>query len=154
MENFNQFNQKRCAFCGKFFRPEKQVGNRQISCLRPECQKKRKKRQEARWREANPGYFKGRYDYIKEWRKANPGYQKRWRAKNTDKQANEIQTLVIPKSSSKSSITSVKSIRLNLCSNTRTKSPIGEIQTLVMTLIKSKRTLWLIDMRMNPSADA
>ena len=118
MENFNQHDPKRCVFCDKFFCPEKQVGNRQISCLRPGCQKKRKKRQEAKWCKANPGYFKGRYDYIKEWRKANPGYQKRWRAKNTDKRANEIQTLVSAKSPSKSNVSSIKSIRLNLCSNT------------------------------------
>ncbi len=28
----------------------------------------------------NPGYFEGRYEYVKEWRRENPDYQKRWRA--------------------------------------------------------------------------
>jgi len=133
-------HQKRCEFCGRFFRPKNHVGDRQKSCLRPGCQKKRLKAQQMRWRSANPGYFKGRYEYLKGWRKANPGYQKLWRRKNTDKRAAEIQTLV-------SDITPISTMRLNMRRNVH----LGEIQTLVLTLIKSGQALWVTGARMHPS---
>ena len=138
MEHKHLDNQKRCLFCGRFFCPKKQVGKRQISCLRPECQKKRQKAQQVKWRKANPGYFQGRYAYLKEWRKANPGYQKRWRAKNTAKRAGEIQTLV-------SDVTPINTIRLN----TRANVDLGEIQTLVLTLTKSGQALWVTGAQMH-----
>lgn len=34
-----------------------------------ECKKKRKQEAQKRWLEKNAGYFKGRYDYVKEWRR-------------------------------------------------------------------------------------
>ena len=126
MNNKKTTQQKRCLFCGRFFCPKKQVGDRQISCLRPECQKKRCQAQQKNWRKTNPGYFKGRYEHTKEWRRANPGYQKRWRAKNTARRVDEIQTLV-------SDVSLITTIRLN----TRANIDFGEIQTLVLSLIKS-----------------
>jgi len=131
--------QKRCLFCGRYFRPKKHVGDRQISCPRPECQKKRRKRQQSNWRKANPDYFKGRYEYLKEWRSANPGYQQLWRAKNTGKRSREIQTLV-------PNVTPINTIRLN----TRANVDLGEIQTLVLTLTKSGQALWVTGARMQP----
>jgi hypothetical protein len=60
---------KRCKYCGRYFVPDKRVGNRQRSCTRSECKKKRKQEAQKKWLEKNPDYFKGRYkDYVKEWR--------------------------------------------------------------------------------------
>lgn len=73
--------QKRCVYCGRYFRPDYRVGERQKACKSRVCQVKRKKEAQKRWLESNPGYFEGRYPEIKEWRKAHPDYQRRWRAK-------------------------------------------------------------------------
>lgn len=42
---------------------------------------RRKKESQKRWLKDNPGYFKGRYEYIKQWRREHSGYQRQWRAK-------------------------------------------------------------------------
>lgn len=139
MKNVKTTQQKRCLFCGRYFCPKKHVGDRQISCLSPECQKKRRQAQQKKWREANPGYFKGRYESTQEWRRANPGYQKRWRAKNTAKLTNEIQTLV-------SNVSPINTIRLN----TRENIDFGEIQTLVLSVMKSGQALWVTGAQMHP----
>lgn len=135
MEHKTFTPQKRCFFCGRFFQENNQVGKRQISCKRNECQKKRRQIQQKRWRQANPDYFKGRYGYIKEWRKTHPDYQKSWRAQKRS----EIQTQMLP-------VSSIKSIRLNI----RANAPLGEIQTLVLTLAQSGQALWLNGARMHP----
>ena len=59
---------KRCLFCGQFFIPDPRVGDRQKACHREPCQKKRKRVAQHRWCEHNPGYFQGRYPYVKQWR--------------------------------------------------------------------------------------
>jgi len=139
MKNIKTKRQKRCLFCGRYFCPKKHVGDRQISCLAPECQKKRRQAQQENWRKANPGYFKGRYEYTKEWRQANPGYQKSWRAKNTAKRTDEMQTLV-------SNVSTINTIRLN----TRGNIDFGEIQTLVLSVMKSGQALWVTGAQMHP----
>lgn len=60
---------KRCLFCGRYFTPDKRVGLRQKACQRPECKKARKQLAQSNWCNKNPGYFRGRYWYVKEWRK-------------------------------------------------------------------------------------
>lgn len=60
---------KRCLFCGKYFTPDDRVKERQKACFNPECKKKRKKTAQDAWVHKNPGYFTGRYPYVKEWRK-------------------------------------------------------------------------------------
>ena len=60
---------KRCEFCGRFFVPNPRVGNRQRACSRPECKKARKQKAQQEWLSGEPGYFAGRYPYVKEWRK-------------------------------------------------------------------------------------
>ncbi len=70
---------KRCVYCKRFFRPDPRVGARQKSCGDGECRRRRKRESQRRWLEANPGYFCGRYAYVREWRKRNPGYQRGWR---------------------------------------------------------------------------
>jgi len=59
---------KRCLFCGQFFIPDPRVGDRQKACHREPCKKKRKTVAQRRWCEKNPGYFQGRYPYVKQWR--------------------------------------------------------------------------------------
>jgi hypothetical protein len=59
---------KRCKFCGRYFIPDKRVGDRQKACSRKECQRASKQLAQSNWVKKNPGYFKGRYKYLKEWR--------------------------------------------------------------------------------------
>lgn len=60
---------KRCAYCGRYFVPDRRVGVRQKACNRLECRRKRKQEAQKRWLEKNAGYFRDRYDYVKEWRR-------------------------------------------------------------------------------------
>lgn len=76
--------QKRCFYCGRYFKPDNRVGERQKCCKDRGCQARCKKESRRRWLEANPGYFSGRYWYIKQWRKEHPDYQRRWRAKRRE----------------------------------------------------------------------
>lgn len=61
--------QKRCMYCGRYFTPDKRVGNRQLACTRASCRAERKKRSQENWRRSNPEYFTNHYsDYVKPWR--------------------------------------------------------------------------------------
>ena len=60
---------KRCAYCGRYFIPDRRVGLKQKACGRPECRKKRKQEAQRRWLTRNEGYFRGRYEDVKAWRK-------------------------------------------------------------------------------------
>ena len=57
-----------CQFCGRYFRPDPRIGARQKACRREACRKARKTLAQHRWTEHNPGYFRGRYGYVKQWR--------------------------------------------------------------------------------------
>lgn len=92
METNTNIRQKRCVYCRRSLRPDPRVRDRQKSCKERGCQKKRKLESQKRWVEANPGYFQGRYAYVREWRRRNPDYQRRWRAKRR-----EIQDEIPPK---------------------------------------------------------
>ena len=59
----------RCAYCGQYFMPDVRVGIRQKACSRPACKRARKKDAQRTWCDKNPGYFRGRYPYVKAWRK-------------------------------------------------------------------------------------
>ena len=59
----------RCAYCGQYFMPDVRVGIRQKACFQPACKNIRKKDAQRRWCDKNPGYFQGRYPYVKAWRK-------------------------------------------------------------------------------------
>ena len=49
-----------CRICRKWFLPDPRVGPRQRSCSTPECQRKRRAKTQASWRERNPDYFVAR----------------------------------------------------------------------------------------------
>lgn len=51
---------KPCSICRKWFIPDSRVGQRQRTCSSPECQKERRKRKQAAWRENQPDYFTAR----------------------------------------------------------------------------------------------
>lgn len=88
---------KRCQYCGKLFIPDSRVGARQRACS-AQCQKNRKKDNNKTYRKNNPGYWEGRYQYLKEWRQRNPGYQKQWRQKRKQpKPPGEIQAEIFAK---------------------------------------------------------
>jgi hypothetical protein len=59
---------KKCLFCGRFFVPDVRIGDRQKACGRQECKEARKNQAQRNWCQKNPGYFQGRYPYVKEWR--------------------------------------------------------------------------------------
>jgi hypothetical protein len=45
------------VICRKGFKPDPRVGDRQRACDRPECGQELRRRNQAAWREAHPGYF-------------------------------------------------------------------------------------------------
>jgi hypothetical protein len=61
--------QKRCINCGRYFIPDRRIGERQKVCGREACKRERKKKAQENWRNNNPEYFKNHYtDYVKPWR--------------------------------------------------------------------------------------
>jgi hypothetical protein len=60
---------KQCAYCGRYFVPDVRVGEKQKACQSVGCKRNRKQEAQRRWLKENPGYFSGRYDYVKEWRR-------------------------------------------------------------------------------------
>ena len=132
MNQLELFQGKKCVLCGRFFETDSRVGRRQKCCRAPECQKKRKKLQLRAWRLKNPGYFQGRYDYVKIWRAAHPGYQNQRRCYKR----REIQTQIPSESP-------IKSMRLHL----RCKWPLDEIQTQILRVTQSGRAFWVDGVR-------
>ena len=59
---------KGCDFCGRYFTPDKRVGERQKACSRKQCQRARKQVAQSNWVKKNASYFKGRSEYVKQWR--------------------------------------------------------------------------------------
>lgn len=51
---------RRCRVCGELFRAGGRVGARQRTCGRAECQQKRRREIQGKWRERNPDYFMDR----------------------------------------------------------------------------------------------
>jgi hypothetical protein len=86
-----QREQKRCIYCGRYYKPDPRTRKTQKSCREAACRAKRKRESQRRWVEANPGYFRGRYVNVKEWRKKHPDYQRLWR-----KKVREIQDEIPP----------------------------------------------------------
>jgi hypothetical protein len=71
---------KKCFYCGREFISDPRVGQRQKACS-VQCQKIRKKGNNKAFSKNNPGYWHGRYEYVKEWRQKHSDYQRQWRQK-------------------------------------------------------------------------
>lgn len=83
--------EKKCHYCGRLFVPDPRVGDRQKACS-VACQRLRKRENNRRFSRENPGYWRGRYGYVKQWRQKHPDYQRRWReAKKRERSLGEIQ---------------------------------------------------------------
>lgn len=48
---------RRCRVCGELFQADRRVGVRQRTCSRVECQQKRRRETQGKWRKRNPDYF-------------------------------------------------------------------------------------------------
>jgi hypothetical protein len=51
-----RLDKRPCRFCGKWFWPDPRVGQRQRTCSKAECQRKRRAKTQASWRLINQGY--------------------------------------------------------------------------------------------------
>src|SRR3990170_4183743 len=69
---------KKCLYCGREFISDSRVGQRQKACS-VQCQTLRKKENNKAFSKNNPGYWHGRYEYVKEWRQKHSDYQRQWR---------------------------------------------------------------------------
>ena len=83
---FEMRGKKKCKHCRKLFTPDRRVWNRQTTCRSAVCQRQRKKSNNQAFKEKNPDYWKGRYDYIKKWRQENPDYQQEWRLEKKEEE--------------------------------------------------------------------
>lgn len=50
-----------CRYCHQWFRPDKRVEGRQVSCSKVGCQRRRKDEAQSLWVAANPSYFHERW---------------------------------------------------------------------------------------------
>ena len=48
---------RRCLICRKGFKPDPRLGDRQRTCDEPKCRCELRRRNQAAWRKAHPGYF-------------------------------------------------------------------------------------------------
>ena len=78
----------RCPFCRRLFVSDLRVKERQKTCGRPSCRRKRKRQSNRQWRARHPDYFQGVYpqqkqaygtraEYKRQYRKKNPEYVRR-----------------------------------------------------------------------------
>jgi len=75
---------KKCPYCKSSFMPHPRVGNRQKTCGKPDCRKRLKAKNNKRWREENPDYFRNDYQRVKTWLDEHPDYLKTFRENNPD----------------------------------------------------------------------
>ena len=122
---------KKCLYCGKEFIADPRVGQRQNACS-VQCQKLRKRENNKVFSRNNPGYWRGRYESLKEWRQKHPDYQRQWRQKRKQSvlaNQDEIQAELLRKA--------IDSIERNLI-------PLRKIQAEIIVKaigITSKRAL-------------
>ncbi len=70
---------KRCIECHELFHPDPRVPN-QCTCSKPECQRKRKNKNQANLRKRDKAYRQNDRDSSRRFRKREPGYWKKYRA--------------------------------------------------------------------------
>lgn len=70
----------RCCQCRRLFVPNPRLGDRQVTCGRPDCQRLRHADRCRRWHKRNRGLSSQHYeDVVKPFRAEQPSYQRRWR---------------------------------------------------------------------------
>ncbi len=63
---------KRCEYCGRYFSPDKRVGERQKACARSDCKRQRKLQAQKQWKQSHPEVVSRHYeDYVKPWRESH-----------------------------------------------------------------------------------
>lgn len=87
--------QKRCPYCGQWFKAVCRKGNRQITCAAAKCRAAHKRELDRVWRSKNPLWVDDRQkkvrtwanncDYWKELRSKNPGYEERNRRQTRER---------------------------------------------------------------------
>jgi len=81
-------NRKKCCNCKKFFIPDPRNIKRQKYCSKPQCRKASKAASQKRWlaKAENQDYFSGPQNVkrVQLWREANPGYWRGKRKNNKD----------------------------------------------------------------------
>ena len=75
----NRKRKRKCRFCPTLFVPDPRLGSRQQTCDNPKCRKALKAENNARWRKANPDYFRNDYPRVKQWLADHPGYLRDYR---------------------------------------------------------------------------
>jgi len=74
---------KRCAACGKVFKPWPQVQYQQF-CSDTECQRERRRRKQIASRKSNPLSKVSDAQYFRDWADKNPNYWKQYRAEHPE----------------------------------------------------------------------
>ena len=79
---------KKCRNCNTLFRPDPRNIKRQKYCSKPQCRKASKAASQQRWlqKPENQNHFRGAENVIRvqQWREANPGYWRGKRKNNKD----------------------------------------------------------------------
>ena len=95
---------RRCAACGKEFRPRPQVPQ-QCYCAAPACQRERRRRWQLAKRESDPDYHDNQIgaqrawgrrnrDYWREYRRQNPQYHERNRTQQRERNDRRRERLI------------------------------------------------------------
>ena len=97
MNNLPKIQQKKCKYCGQYFKPDPRVGERQKTCFRDECKQKRRREAQEEWKKKNPECLKNHYqDYVKGWRKKKRENQKNLNINKHEEISLEKLVLLIP----------------------------------------------------------
>jgi hypothetical protein len=77
-------SEKHCLYCKEIFTPHPRKGNKQETCGKPECRKKRKREADRKWRKANPQWSQRQCGKMRAWAKQYPDYWKQYRDNNPE----------------------------------------------------------------------
>lgn len=75
---------KRCPFCRCLFIADPRRKERQTTCGRRECRRKRKHQSNEEWRARHPDYFRSMYQQQKETYGTRAEYKKKYRQENPE----------------------------------------------------------------------
>lgn len=75
-------SQKHCLYCKEIFIPHPRKGDKQETCGKPECRRKRKRETDRKWRAANPTWVKERRSKIRAWAQSYPDYWVDYRSRH------------------------------------------------------------------------